>query len=242
MTNLPVEFLDWDSNFFNRRIANVTTNSLTQDEAQKIISWGIDQKIDCIYYLADGNKTDSVRYAEAQGFNFIDLRVTLKKDLRRPDKPFLQKFHIRRANESDLDALKKMVRDTFIYSRFHVDEHFSKDQANGMFEVWIENDLRKKDHSILVIESDGVVVSFISYEFDLETKKAQLGLGATLEALRGRGLLQEMLHYFAAQLEGEGIGEVEVVTSGRNIATMHMLQRTGYFIHSIDLWYHKWFE
>lgn len=241
MTNLPVEFLEWDSNFFNKRIGRIVSPALTQAEMKAILDWVKLEKINCLYYLASGLEKNAAAVAEANGFHFVDLRVTYNKDLRKPEKEFIPKWHIRRAVDGDLDTLKEMARGAFPLSRFKVDPNFNQEKADQMYEVWIENDLRQKGHDVWVIDADTQLAAFTSVSSKTEGK-AQIGLVGTQESWRGKGLSLELQRFISEQLRNEDIAEVEVVTQGRNIPAQNLYQRAGYYVRSIDLWYHKWFD
>ena len=49
----PVEYLDWDSRFFGRRIARVRGHHLNDHLVAAILEWCSTQRIDCLYFLAD---------------------------------------------------------------------------------------------------------------------------------------------------------------------------------------------
>lgn len=241
MSTLPVEILKWDSEFFGRRIARVKTHSLTNEEMDKIQAWAGEEKIDCLYFLVGGAEIDSTLTAENNGFHFVDLRVTFTKDLAKPERSFIPNWHIRRAAEEDLASLKTMVHDAFQFSRFHVDLHFGHEKADQMYKVWIENDLREKEHHVWVIDVEGKLAAYTSVSLN-NTLNAQIGLVGTMPAWRGKGLSLELQRFVSEELRNEGLEQVEVVTQGRNIPAQNLYQRSGYFVQSIDLWYHKWFK
>jgi dTDP-4-amino-4,6-dideoxy-D-galactose acyltransferase len=241
MKNLPVEYLIWDSDFFNRRIARVTSGCLRSDEVERILTWAVEERIDCLYYLANGQEINSTSLVEANGFHFVDLRVTFIKDLTKPEQPFIPSRHIRRADEKDLSTLKELARKAFQLSRFHVDAHFDQAKADLMYEVWVENDLRTTGHDVWVIDMEGQLAAYTSVSVKHDGK-AQIGLVGTQADWRGKGLALELQRFVGEELQNEGIREVEVVTQGRNIAEQNLYQQAGYFTRSIDLWYHKWFE
>lgn len=240
MESLPVEYLDWDSNFFGKRIGRITTNILAEGQAQEIIEWAAREKMDCLYYLASGLEKQSTLAAEKMDFHFVDLRVTFIKDLTKPEKPFIPEWHIRRAVDEDLAILRGMAKDAFQLSRFHVDGKFDQAKADEMYEVWIENDLKTKGHDVWVIDVEGQLGAYSSVSAKGDVK-AQIGLVGTQPAWRGKGLSLELQRFISHELREEGIEEVEVVTQGRNIPAQNLYQKAGYYVRSIDLWYHKWF-
>ncbi len=240
MSQIPVEYLEWDSDFFGRRIGRVTINHLGEAETSEVLAWAERENMDCLYYLASGLDKDAAGAAESAGFHLVDLRVTFIKDLLKPERSFIPELHIRRAVEGDLETLKTMARDAFQLSRFHVDRHFDQQKADEMYAIWIENDLRLKGHDVWVIDVEGQLAAYTSVSVTGQAK-AQIGLAGTQPAWRGKGLSLELQRFICHELRDEGIEEIEIVTQGRNIPAQNLYQKAGYYIRSVDLWYHKWF-
>ena len=226
MKSLPVEYLNWDSDFFNRRIARITNGCVRTDEVDQILSWALEERIDCLYYLAAGQETNATNPVEDKGFHFVDLRVRFIKDLTKPERPFIPAWHIRRAGEEDLGTLKEMARNAFQLSRFHVDKHFDQTKADLMYEVWVENDLHTTGRDVWVIDAEGQLAAYTSVS-NKQDGKAQIGLVGTQESWRGRGLALEMQRFICEELQNEGIEEVEVITQGRNIPAQNLYLRAG---------------
>ena len=61
------KFLDWDSEHFNKRIAQVTSSFLDQDDFKIVDHWCITNNIDCVYYLKDLSNFST--------FTFTDLSL-----------------------------------------------------------------------------------------------------------------------------------------------------------------------
>src|SRR5512135_2662223 len=83
-TLTPVEFcqyLEWDSEFFQRRIARVIGNRLSQEMIDPIMNWCGFRNINCLYFLADSDDSTTIRLAEDNAFRFVDIRMTLEKRL-----------------------------------------------------------------------------------------------------------------------------------------------------------------
>ncbi len=240
MKNLPVKFLEWDSEFFEKRIARIITTNLSHADAKLVCDWAVKERIDCLYYLASGLEINNTQPAEQNGFSFIDLRVTFIRDLSRPVLKYVPQYHIRRAGEGDLEELKSIVRWSFNLTRFKVDQNFDPARADFMYEVWIEKDLFTEGHSVWVIEMDKRITAFCSISSSGDGC-AKIGLVGSSPAYRGKGLSSSLQEYLGSELRNEGFASIEVVTQGRNIAAQNLYQRVGFLSRSIDLWYHKWF-
>jgi len=90
MKPTPCELLDWDSAFFGKKIARITTNRLTVTDLVSIFDWCARQQIQCLYFLCDLDHDESILLAEEHGFHLVDIKVDLlrqisdKEDLARP--------------------------------------------------------------------------------------------------------------------------------------------------------------
>jgi dTDP-4-amino-4,6-dideoxy-D-galactose acyltransferase len=239
--NPPAVYLDWDSAFFNKRIGRVLTHSLTNTDSLAVDKWAAANRIDCVYYLADGSDLDSPKTAESHGYHLMDLRVTYQYDLDHSQVTAQANNHIRNANEEDLPFIRQMVRENHTISRFFADEHFEREKCMELYEAWIERDFREKNHFLWVIEEKGLPVAYTSAGLDLDNNTAEIGLVGVHPDWRGQGNGLKLQVWVLDQLKTLGARHVEVVTQGRNINAQNLYQRSGYQLKSIDLWYHKWY-
>ena len=46
-------YLDWDSEFFGRRIARLNRHRLNEASLDEMLAWCRASRIDCLYFLAD---------------------------------------------------------------------------------------------------------------------------------------------------------------------------------------------
>jgi len=231
-------FLNWDSDFFGKRIARIQSRCLTADEAKGVDLWCRTQHIDCVYYLADGANTDSSTQAEKHGFHLVDLRVTFSRDLT-CDLPTAVYEDLREAGEGDLLHLKKMTRENHTISRFFADTHFDPKRSAEMYEVWIENDFRRENGQLWVKVVNDLAVAYTSVT--LHGKNAEIGLVGVDAGHRRKGYGAETVNWTLQRLAEAGMSSVEVVTQGRNIAAQVLYEKCGFVTKSFDLWYHKWF-
>src|ERR1700747_256473 len=112
MSSAPFcEYLDWDSEFFGRRIARVTALRLTEKSIADIDEWCSAHRIECLYFLADSADRSTTKLAQENGFRLMDVRVTL--DVRSTKACGLgdstAEGAIRRATEADIDGLKAIA-------------------------------------------------------------------------------------------------------------------------------------
>jgi dTDP-4-amino-4,6-dideoxy-D-galactose acyltransferase len=232
------QLLDWDSDFFGRRIARVIPGRLTAQTAEQAIAWSRAQGVECLYLLAESDDAETVRLAENRGFRLVDIRVTLECPMTgMPDTP--ASAAVRPSELYDVPALRAIARTSYRDSRFYYDPQFSTAMVDAFYETWIENSCLGYADQVLVADVQGQVAGFITCH--LEETLGKIGLVGVSEFAQGQGvgraLVEAALHWFA----GQGAALVTVVTQGRNIRAQRLYQRGGFVTRSVDLWYHRWF-
>lgn len=236
-----VHFLPWDSDFFGKRIASIDSSRLCKEDEPTIESWCRDNRIDCLYFLADSSDTTTIRVAEDSGFRLVDIRITL--DLKicatpsawQPETP-----SIRLAVAADIPLLRPIAAVNHRNSRFYQDGGFPLERCDELYAVWIQNSCRGYSDAVLVATQGDSAVGYLSCHLR-GGEKGQIGLVGVSSACQGKGvgrqLLAESLRWFAAA----GVTKVEVVTQGRNLAAQRLYLKSGFLPSSLQLWYHKWF-
>lgn len=227
----PCILLEWDSAFFDMRLARVVS-----DDLGEVRRWCADHDIDGVYLLIDSAQLDLIHSAERHGFHLVDVRVTLDRVLDAADVPIDDR--VRPATIEDIPALESIARVNYEMTRFSVDPHFSRHRVQEMYAHWIAKSVNG-DADITWVTYDAQVItgylSCILHETD-----GQIGLVGVDPAYQHRGvgsvLVSAGLHWFAER----GAQRISVVTQGRNIAAHRLYQKHGFRTASVMLWYHWW--
>ena len=250
------EFLDWDSSFFKVRIARVKLSRLDEPVVAQICRWGVANRIDCLYFLADAHDPGTVALAERNGFGLVDIRLTLTRKLGKPgdgdsgfdvgspeesDSGTEPGFGIRVCKASDLPHILTIARISHTASRFFFDQRFPRDLCERLYEIWLERSFEESPESVWVAECDGLPVGYMASDFDPQTADGKLELLGVLPSARRHGtalaLVRRSLEWFVEK----GAVSSSIVTQARNIPAQRLFQRLGFRSSSIQLWYHKWF-
>jgi dTDP-4-amino-4,6-dideoxy-D-galactose acyltransferase len=241
----PCQLLQWDTEFFGKRIARVHEHRLTLPLVNLIFDWCAQHKIDCLYFLADSDHAETTRLAEDNGFRFMDIRLTFQQKLGKPDGYNYRQpddIIVRTARHEDVAALEAIARISYTDTRYYYDPCFSDELASALYQTWIKRSYEGYANIVFVAEIESHPIGYISCNLSQDTMQGQIGLIGVAAAARGRGvgwlLVNCALRWFAEQ----GVSEVKVVTQGRNIAAQRMYQRSGFLTHTVQLWYHKWFQ
>lgn len=238
-SEVSFRFLDWDSDFFGKRIGRVLPKRISAPLVAEAERWSQVNRIDCLYFLADSADTRTVEVAEQAAFHLVDIRMTFQCDVP-PMPPGRGDDGLRVATLADLDDLRAVAKDSHHDSRFYADRHFERARADALYERWIENELRDRSGVVFVPDVGGRAAGYITCRV-IERNVGEIGLLAVAEGARNSGagaaLVRAALRWFAER----EVGRATVVTQGRNAGAQRVYQRAGFLTRSVELWYHRWF-
>lgn len=233
--------LEWDSQFFGKTIARVIGSRLDPALAAQIDAWAQANQVDCLYFLAAADDSQTARTAEDSGYHLTDIRVTLERRLAGPYIPPEPVPQIRPAHAGDIDALRAISRNNHRDSRFYYDRHFDREKCDELYAIWIEKSVRGSADQVLVWDDDGRAVAYVTGKL-LPSGSGSVDLVGVHPDWQGRGIGLMLTKQLLAWFHQQGAPRVTVVTQGRNIGAQVLYQRCGFVSLSTELWYHKWFS
>ncbi|MEM7480891.1 MAG: GNAT family N-acetyltransferase [Acidobacteriota bacterium] len=236
-----VEILAWDSDHFGCRIARVVAKRLTPDLGRQILERVDEEKVDCLYFLAESADQGTVRVAEDLGFRLVDIRLRMEADkaarsLSPRDLP--PGISIRPAVEEDLPGLRELSRDTFRHSRFYRDPNFPDTLCDALYEQWIENVFTAESGFVLVAGAPGEPVGYTAGR--LQDGVGEFDLLSVAPVAQARGLGQVLVERGIRWFFDAGAERVFTVTQGQNLRTQRVAMRAGIFPIGVEVWYHRW--
>ncbi len=237
----PCTFLEWDSNFFGRRIARVAGQRMDTDRMSEISEWARNNKIDCMYFLADASDSRTIVSAEKWNAHFVDIRITLRAQ-KMQNSGNDARNQIRTCTEEDMPALRHIARTGHRDGRFYFDPRFLQEQCESFYEKWIVRSYEGFADAVLVAEVNGKASGYVTCHLENATRSGRIGLFAVGEEVRGKGIGQSLTASALRWFADREIDRVDVVTQGRNVAVQRLYAKCGFQIHSVSIWYHKWFD
>ena len=234
-------YLEWDSAFFDGRIARANCVRLDQSKVSELLDWCGNHRIDCLYFLADRDDAETARIAQQNDFREVDVRLTLGRPINTgvrfsapaPDS------RVRLARESDLAVLRQLARTLHPDSRFYYDEHFDRDRCGLLYAAWIDKSFSDPAQAVFVPEIDGQPVGYITCE--TRGPETQIGLLGVAPDYAGQGLGKALVQQFITWSALKGSRRAKVVTQERNGAAQGLYRHCGFLPASLQRWYHRWF-
>ncbi|HYL75094.1 MAG TPA: GNAT family N-acetyltransferase [Bryobacteraceae bacterium] len=232
------EFLDWDSRFFGLRIGRIVGHGLRSSHCPPILDWACEQRLDCLYFLADIG-AETIRLAEEHAFHLIDLRVTLAASPRPAGQEQIHEDRIRPARSEDVAALRAIAGASHTDTRFYQDGRFPAPSCDEMYRVWIEKSCHGYADWVWVAEHQGQPAGYITCH--LAGGEPRIGLTGVAAEARGTGLGHALVQRALAWFSEHDAPRVTVATQGANSRALRLYQHHGFATSAIQLWYHKWF-
>jgi RimJ/RimL family protein N-acetyltransferase len=229
--------LEWDSEFFQRRIARVVPTRLTEENLPEIWSSCAAQNIDCMYFLAEAGDPATVKLAEKSGFHFMDIRMTLERPLKGTLRLNGSAQRIRSWQEQDIADLKTIAKVSHRDSRFYYDPTFPSPMCDDFYETWIERSCHGYANHVFVAELNDEPAGYVTCE-QRDQETGSIGLFAVAAKAQGCGLGQDLIQSALNWFVEKGVRLVTVVTQGRNTKAQRVYQHCGFVTRSVHLWYH----
>ena len=236
-TGLSCQILDWDSEFFGRRIARVVGKEMDSEKMESVQAFARSQNVDCVYFLVDDEDEASIRAAEAGDFRCVDVRVTRERTLEGISKELPAGVKVFR--DEDLAALQAIARSSHSATRFYHDAHFSRQRCDSLYERWITNSCGGESDRVFVVRRNGEAVAYLTCEVD-SSKVGQIGLVAVSESERGRRLGEDLVRSSLAWFAKRDRERVRVISQARNVAAAKLYEKLGFDTTATERWFHFW--
>lgn len=239
----PCEILEWDSTFFGCRIARILPCEVA--EFAVVDAWCKEQRVDCIYYLADPGNYAATSSAEAAGFRYLDIRLTLRHDLKgstwqapaEEDLPYA----LRTAELADLPFLEEVARSSYELTRFSRDPHFDPDKSRQLYALWIAKALREHGSEVFVAATSSHVIGFCAVSAS-PGAAGQIMLAGVAAGHRGQRIGTHLVSATIEWARTRGCTSIQVVTQGINIPAQRLYTSNGFYPLDVRMWLHKWYR
>lgn len=232
--------ITWDSSFFNRKIGELKLDIDSPDKIKSAVQAAKENNFKYITYRMQTQDTSVIKHLESFGFYLTDIGVIWAAESSKYlDESSVAKMAIGKsidvARESDIPMLKKIIKSLFIDSRFYNDPFYSKEEADRLYQAWIENSVKK-------IEAD--IVYFISDTGFITCKKVTQNMGKVIlmgvkEGFRGKGVGRILINEAMEWFRRSNISLVNIRTQLSNINAINFYAKLGFYIQGYDLVFAK---
>ena len=205
-------------------------------EPGRVDAWADEHGVACLYFLAR-DEPGAAAIAEAAGFVMMDVRVELARPADGDET-----VSLREAAAADEAILRRLAHENHRITRFYADPRFPDERCDELYETWLVNSLEGWADVVLVAELDDEPAGYMTVHADRAAGRGSLGLSSVDPKARGHGLGQTLVRAGVAWSREHGLGEVTVVTQGRNVPALRVFESCGFRVRDVGLWFHKWYD
>lgn len=236
-----IRHLQWDTDFWALPVANLVDANLHPENSQFVFDWCRQEKIRCLYFLANGADSQSLQCAYNLGFQFVDVRVEMEYDLSNVNQTEVPSLRIKSVSKKrELSIIKLLARKSHTDSRFFKDLNFNRTKCEELYEKWIDRDFDKGNILGFFPDEREIVKGYITLtmqSFDV----ARIGLIAVENDYRGLGVGSELLMKTISLSKKLKAKKLLVATQATNTSALRLYQKAGFRISDVKIWFHKWF-
>ncbi len=233
---MSINFLEWDSNFFEKKIGSIDLSNDCWQDMNRIFKIGKDESFDLVYgFLKVKDKQTIIR--KSLKVYYQTTNVTYKKKL--SNHLAIRDGHIRIADSlCDASSLKDLAFQAGHSSRFVKDLNMGLNAGQRLYHTWIENSLNKSiAHEVLVYDKDDIT-GFITLKCN--DNHTEVGLIAVDARFRNQNIGSRLLdaaEIFGLQNQHEYI---KVGTQIENANACRFYERNLFVPESYTQIYHFW--
>lgn len=229
-----VEYLKWDSSFFNKKIGRIIFSNFTVSGLEENLKLAKDEKYDLIYVFE--NIDDKTILLENYKPHLIDTKIILAKEVE-PELEIdclIQDFTGSKSNE----MIDNLAISSGEYSRFNLDNGFSSADFHNLYKTWIRNSLNRDIADKVYINADEKITGLISIKI---TKGiGVIGLVSVSELAQGKGIGKCLVNVCNNFLFLNNIKKMEVATQAANLRAISFYKKNGFKIQTRANIYHFW--
>lgn len=220
-----IENIEWDSNFFGRKIGRLT-----------IVPPGDMLKKHILHACRDGyeyltcrlvvEKISEIQCLEKHGFYITDIGAVWERGT---DSIPEQTVLARQATVKDAFVLESMSADLFRDSRFYNDPFFTHEEAGELYREWIRNSLRDRRSRTFFIEGYGFIIC------NKINKKGDIVLIGVTPEKQGKGIGRCLVYQALNWFKGKKVDTVTVRTQANNIQAINFYMGLGFRMKHVDI-------
>ncbi len=218
--------LTWDSNFFKRKIGRLTKIP-SGDVLQKLIHRALKDNYHYLTCRFELNRVSGIQLLEKYGFYVTDCGVVWEKRAGAALEPAIT---LREANIKDAAMLKKISRGLFKDGRFYNDPFFKYEEAERLYQAWIDSSLKDKEVKTFLVEKRGFIICRRVSKIE-----GDISLVGVIAGEQGKGIGRSLMFKAMEWFRETGIKTVTVRTQANNIKAMNFYKGLGFSVKYVDI-------
>lgn len=230
--------LKWDSAFFNRKIALVRLDPLSD---VKMLAEDFEKfhkgRFDCAYLIVNKKFTSLLALCKRQGWNPVEKRVEMIKKIEKKDVQ-TQLSIVSSIKRSDVSVLYSLARQLSRESRFFKDSRL-RSKAGKLYEIWVlRSFVDKFAKKCFIAINRAVPVGLCTLRVREGT--LTIDLFVVKKTMRLKGIGTTLLNIAQNWAYENRYRTLKVIASKDNTAALQFYGKCGFKTHTESLVYHIW--
>ena len=231
-----IEKLDWDSDFFNIKIGQLTLTKI-----EDLDNLELNTEFDLVYVNSNFN------IGEFEKVSYGGTKVNYKKELKSNEMDSYRTTAIINVDsdyfsnyENELNELAYLSGHQ---SRFYQDPLFKESDFKKLYDKWLENALNKTHDNVFLVYHDELInkpVALLTGKINNIDLNARIGLFAVHESQQGKGLGKILLNAFEQLSKTSGCKKITIPTQKENLGACRFYEASGYQGSLTQFIYHFW--
>ncbi len=243
--------LDWECSHFGYCVAQLANPDLTDAELAASLRLACREGVRLLVWPTVGGREVPRALLDEFAGTLVDRKATFCRQLvpviaEDPPDSGVKSPVVRYTATTVSMALAELAISAGVYSRFHVDRHFTDERFEAMYRRWIERSVTGEMADIVLVvprdHRDGAVGQGLGGMITLSESGgvASIGLVAVATAVRGTGIGSALMHAAHRWMQHRGASEAQVVTQLANLPACRLYERSGYRLSRVQHYYHFW--
>jgi dTDP-4-amino-4,6-dideoxy-D-galactose acyltransferase len=228
-----IEYLNWDSHFFNLKIGKVETNSLSLSLFQSILISKEKENYDLVYLFTEKIEKEADEELKKKQFFPVDNKIVFAKKVdQQAAPPENIQSYTGELNASLLDlALLSGHK-----SRFQKDNRLNH-KFELLYRLWIQKSLTgEMADAVLVTKQGNNIEGFVTVQ--KKELHGQIGLIAVAPEAQGKGIGSKLIQAAESWHSQNNLKTCSVVTQLDNSGACRLYEKSGYSKEKIELVFH----
>lgn len=229
----------WDENIFKKKTLEILEfkyeNEVSLIELfEKIEDLVSENEYEMIYFRYNSSDITLKKYAIAHGFEIVEHSYYVYHQNIKKLNLSKSRLKFRSPEDTDIQKIKEIVRESFLHGRFHEDPFIDLELAKSRYENWIPQLI--KETNFFVFEIKGQVAGFFNYTIKDGVLDLPLsGLSKDFSGLGGY-MWNDMFEFIR---ENEETKKIKIMISASNIAVLNLYIGLGFRVSESLFGYHK---
>ncbi|EKD26076.1 MAG: hypothetical protein ACD_79C01379G0004 [uncultured bacterium] len=236
------KILDWDTDFFGFKVAQITTSRQSPDELQINLNTLKSLGVKLVYFFSENilDKEYKFLLSDFNG-NLVDRKVTFFIDLIKINSKNIPKSkEVNSYNKNmSMEDLENLAVESGRYSRFAIDPKISENKYLELYKIWIRKSVKKEiANELFVINKENKIYGMIT--LIVEKNEGKIGLLSVDSNSRNIGDGRKLINAVHLWLLNNECKSCYVVTQMDNVVACNFYKNCGYSVHKLEYCYHFW--